>query len=102
MECSYVCKPARIELRFTHLIQGCLNHRFTLRVQCWGGLIQQEDLGVANQGPGNGDSLLLSTAQLGSSLSNQGVKFLQHRKHRRIKQQNEQSQLRFVRWEVIL
>ena len=34
MECSYAYKPARIELRFTHLIQGRLNHRFTLRVQC--------------------------------------------------------------------
>lgn len=79
MECSYAYKPARIELRFTHLIQGRLNHRFTLRVQRWGGLVQQEDLGVANQGPGDGDSLLLSTAQLGSSLSNQGVKFLQQK-----------------------
>ena len=79
MECSYGYKPARIELRFTHLIQGHLNHRFTLRVQRWGGLIQQEDLGVANQGSGDGDSLLLSTAQLDPSLSNQGVKFLQQK-----------------------
>ena len=65
--------------RSTDLIQGHLNLGFTLRVQCWGGLIQQEDLGVANQGSGDGDSLLLSTAQLDPSLSNQGVKFLQQK-----------------------
>ena len=63
----------------THLIQGRLNLGFTLCVQRWGGLVQQQDLGVANQGPGDGDSLLLSTAQLDPSLSNQGVKFLQQK-----------------------
>ena len=67
----------------TDLIQSRLYLSFTLSVQGRCGLIQQEDLGVANQGSSNGDSLFLSATQLGPSLSNQGVKFLQHRKHRR-------------------
>ena len=47
-----------------------------LGVEPGGGLVQQEDLGVADQGPGNGDSLFLSPTQLRPSITNQGVKFL--------------------------
>lgn len=66
--------------RLTDLIQGRLNLCFAFSVQGWRGLVQQEDLGVANQGPSDGDPLLLSTTQLGPSVSNQGVEFLQHGK----------------------
>lgn len=39
---------------------------FTLCVQGRRGLIQQQDLGVPDDRPGNGDALLLSSGQLGA------------------------------------
>lgn len=68
----------------THLIQGRLHLSFTFSVQGGRGLVQQQDLGVANQGPSDGDSLFLSPTQLRPSLSNQGVKFLQQENTERV------------------
>merc|ERR1711990_155514 len=47
----------------THLslIQRLLHHLLALHVQGRGGFIQQEDLGVPDQNPGNCNPLLLST-----------------------------------------
>ena len=43
----------------------CLPHLLIVRVEGGRGLIQQQDLGVPDQGAGNGDPLLLSSHQLG-------------------------------------
>ena len=39
-------------------------HLLTLRVQCWRRLVQQEDLGVAHEGAGDGDPLFLPPTHL--------------------------------------
>lgn len=48
----------------------------TLRVQRRGGLIEQQDLGVANDRPGDGDALLLTARQLRTLRAHVGVIFL--------------------------
>jgi hypothetical protein len=83
---SYTHKKKKLEYYYSYnsdlckyssdLIQCGLHHSFTFCIQGWGGLVQQKDLGIADQGPGNGDSLFLSPTQLRPSLTNQGVKLL--------------------------
>ena len=50
-----VCQP-------DHDVQHFLNG---LGVQCTGGLIEQDDLGLCTEGPRNGDALLLAAGELG-------------------------------------
>ena len=57
----------------TYPLQGFLYHSLTLVVQGGGRLVKQEDPGVPDQGPGDGDPLLLSPTQLGSPVSNQSL-----------------------------
>ncbi len=47
-------------------VQSLLDNLLTLRVQGRGGLVQEEDLGVPHQSTGDGNPLLLSSAQLGT------------------------------------
>lgn len=47
-----------------------------LRVQGGGGLVQEQDLGVADDRPGDGDALLLTAGQLGALCAHVGVVFL--------------------------
>lgn len=47
-----------------------------LRVQCRGGLVQEQDLGVADDRPGDGDALLLTARQLRTLGAHVGVVFL--------------------------
>lgn len=51
-------------------------HLLALRVQGRSGLIEEEDLGVSDDGPGDGDALLLSAGQLGALGANVCVIFL--------------------------
>lgn len=60
----------------TDLIQSGLDDRLTLGVQGGGGLVQQEDLRVFDQGPGDSYPLLLSSTELGSPLPHHGVQLL--------------------------
>jgi len=39
-----------------------------LRIECRGGFVQKEKSGIHRKGPGNGDTLSLSTAELGGLL----------------------------------
>mmetsp|Transcript_12195 Transcript_12195/g.20555 ORF Transcript_12195/g.20555 Transcript_12195/m.20555 type:complete len:144 (-) Transcript_12195:1280-1711(-) len=48
----------------------------TFGVQGGGSLIKQEDLGLSDQGPRNGDPLLLTSRELDTSLPHQSVKSL--------------------------
>ena len=48
------------------LVQSLLNYLLTLCVQGRGGFVQEEDLGVPHQSTGYGNSLLLTSRQLGS------------------------------------
>ena len=41
---------------FLRLVQSVLHHLLRLRVQRRGGLVQQKDLGLADQGSGDGDA----------------------------------------------
>ena len=41
-----------------------------------GGLVQQEDGGVPDEGPGDSDSLLLAPGQLGALVPHQGIQLL--------------------------
>lgn len=52
-------------------------HLLALRVQGRSGLIQEEDLGVSDDGPGDGDALLLAAGQLGALGADVCVVFLQ-------------------------
>ena len=45
-------------------VQGLLHYLLALCVQGRGGFVQQQDLGVPHQGTGDGNPLLLSTAEL--------------------------------------
>ena len=47
-----------------------------LRVQGRGGLVQQQDLGVPDDRPGDGDALLLTAGQLGTLRAHVGVVLL--------------------------
>ena len=58
------------------LVESGLHSGLTLRVQGGRGLIQQKDLGVTDQGPGDGNTLLLPSTQLGATLSNERLKLL--------------------------
>lgn len=52
-----------------YLLNSQLNDVFTLRIQCAGGLVKQQNLGVGYEGPGNGYTLLLTTWQLGTTFA---------------------------------
>mmetsp|Transcript_17903 Transcript_17903/g.27687 ORF Transcript_17903/g.27687 Transcript_17903/m.27687 type:complete len:288 (-) Transcript_17903:975-1838(-) len=54
-------------------IQSLLDLMFRLSIESRGGLVEQKDLRLANQGSGDCDSLLLASRQLHSTLSNDGV-----------------------------
>ena len=54
-------------------VQGLLHYLLTLRVQSRGGLVQEEELWVSDQGTGNGNPLLLSARQLRSFAPHVGV-----------------------------
>ena len=58
---------------FPGLVQSFLDYLLTLRVQGRGGFIEEKDLGVTDQSPSNGNSLLLSSTQLGALGSNIGI-----------------------------
>ena len=58
----------------TRFVQRLLHHRLALGVQRRRGFVQQEDLGIAHQGSGDGDALLLATAELGAALSDLRLK----------------------------
>lgn len=72
---KYVDK-AKPTARQTHFIQGFLNHRLALVVEGRCRHVQQQDARVPDQGPGDGNALLLTTAHLTATLPNQGVEFL--------------------------
>lgn len=48
--------------------QGVLDQEFALRVQRAGRLVEQQDRGVAQDGPGEGDALALTAGQLHPAL----------------------------------
>ena len=54
-------------------VQGLLDCVLGLSVQRTCCLVKEEDLGLANESTGDGDSLLLSARQLHASFSNQGI-----------------------------
>ena len=56
----------------------------TLRVQRGGGLVKQQDLGIAYDRPGDGDALLLTARQLGTLGAHVGVVFLLARESRSV------------------
>ena len=58
-------------------VQSILNNLLALRVQGRGGLVQEEDLGVPHQSPGDGDALLLSPAELRAPFPHVGAVALQ-------------------------
>ena len=58
---------------FPGLVQSLLDYLLTLRIQGRGGFIEEKDLGVTDQSPSNGNSLLLSSTQLGTLGSNIGI-----------------------------
>lgn len=51
-------------------------HLLALRVQGGGGLVQQQDLGLPDDRPGDGDALLLAAGQLRALGAHVGVVFL--------------------------
>mmetsp|Transcript_20946 Transcript_20946/g.65401 ORF Transcript_20946/g.65401 Transcript_20946/m.65401 type:complete len:487 (+) Transcript_20946:20-1480(+) len=52
-----------------HLVQGCLHHALSLGVQGARGLVQQHDRGLADDGAGDGQALLLAAAELRPALT---------------------------------
>lgn len=60
----------------THFIQRFLNYSLALVVEGRCGHVQQQDPGVPDQSPSDGDALLLTSAHLTSALPDQGVEFL--------------------------
>ena len=58
---------------FPGLVQSLLDYLLTLGVQGRGGFVKEEDLGVTDQSPSNGNSLLLPSTQLGALGSNIGI-----------------------------
>src|SRR4051812_3147172 len=57
-------------------MHGVLNDLFTLGIQGRGGLIQQQNGGIAQDGPGDADALLLATGELAPLVANDGVVLL--------------------------
>jgi len=60
----------------SYLIKSRLNGDFWFGVKGWRGLIKKQDPWIANQCPCDRYPLLLSSTQLGSTLSNQRLIFL--------------------------
>lgn len=55
------------------LVQGFLHLVLTLGIECACGLIQKNYLGLADQGPSDGDTLLLASRESDTSFSNKTV-----------------------------
>ncbi len=56
------------------LCQGLLNVAFRAGVERRGGFVQDQDLGVFEEGPGNGQALLLAPREHGAALTDLGPK----------------------------
>lgn len=54
-------------------VESLLDQLFALQVQGRGGLVQQQDLGIPHQSPGNGNPLLLSPRELSAPGSHPGI-----------------------------
>ena len=59
------CRPLATRISLQHPVQGLLHDELAFVVQRGGGLVQEQDLGLLHQGPGDSDPLLLPAAQLG-------------------------------------
>lgn len=68
MECVDSTRRRRSEFNEAYLL--------ALRVQGGGGLVQEQDLGVTYDRPGDGDALLLAAGQLRTLGTDIGVVFL--------------------------
>lgn len=53
--------------------EALLNHGFGLAIKVGRGLVEQQDPGIGEKGPRNGDTLLLATREPDSPLSHHGV-----------------------------
>lgn len=53
-------------------IKRCLDNGLALHVQSRGGFVQEKNLGVSHQSSGDGDALLLPSAELGALCTNVG------------------------------
>ena len=58
------------------LVEGLLHGGLALRVQCRGRLVKEQEVGVADEGAGDRDALLLAARQLRAPLSHQSLVFL--------------------------
>lgn len=47
-------------------------------IYCAGGIVQNQDFGLLQKRPGNTETLLLSTGNIGSALFNKGMVFVRH------------------------
>lgn len=54
-------------------LKGCLDEPLALRVERAGGFVEEEDLGVADEGAGDGDALLLATREGDTAGADVGV-----------------------------
>ena len=54
-------------------VEGCLHDSFPTDVDGTGSLVENKDLGLSNNGPGDGDTLALATRQLRTTLANLSV-----------------------------
>ncbi|GJC95043.1 hypothetical protein ColKHC_03869 [Colletotrichum higginsianum] len=61
------------------LVEGGLDDVLRLGIEGRRGLVQQQDLGVADEGAGDGDALLLAAGEQGALASDDGVEALGHR-----------------------
>ncbi len=57
-------------------VERRLNDGLALRVESGGGLVEQKDFRIPDQGSGNRDSLLLTAGQLSPAFADQSVVFL--------------------------
>lgn len=90
---SLLSVPREYKAAALYSDMSCVDSEFigayllALGVQGRGGLVQEQDLGVAYDGPGDGDALLLTARQLGALGADVGVVFLR-REHRAISNNN--------------
>ncbi len=69
-------KPAISYIKEYPTLYLCCLYLFTLCIQGRGSFIQQQDLGVSDNGPGDGNALLLSSWQLRALSTNLRLVFL--------------------------
>ncbi len=62
-----------------HVLERVLDERLRLRVEMGGGLVEDQDLGVLEDDPGDRDALLLSSRQPVSALADDRVVTARHR-----------------------